>query len=117
MVIVDGNNVTMTRGDTFIAQIEMKDKNGVVYSPMQGDVIRFTLRDPKMNNKKTKYYDSDPLVTKIVPNNTLLLRLDPADTKNLGFGEYVYFVELTYANGVVDTFIAESSFVLTPEGD
>jgi hypothetical protein len=45
----------------------------------------------------------------------MILHLEPDDTKGLGFGEYVYDVELTFANGDVDTFINNARFSLVPE--
>lgn len=51
----------------------------------------------------------------MIPTSTMILHLDPEDTKDLGFGEYVYDVELTFANGDVDTFINNAKFILAPE--
>ena len=45
----------------------------------------------------------------------MVLRINPADTKALGFGEYTYDIEITFANGDVDTFIHEARFILAPE--
>ena len=68
-----------------------------------------------MNPTKTAYTDKTPLIEKDVPISTMILRLNPEDTKSLPFGDYVYDLELTTAAGDVDTFIASESFVLTPE--
>jgi hypothetical protein len=45
----------------------------------------------------------------------MILELDPEDTKPLPFGSYTYDIEITFANGIVDTFICEARFILTPE--
>lgn len=111
---IKGTKITLTRGDTFIANIGMS-KDGEVYTPQEGDVIRFALKHPTMNSTKTDYVDVEPLITKVIPNNTLVLRLEPEDTKSLGFGDYVYDVQITYADGRVDTFITASPFKITPE--
>ena len=63
-----------------------------------------------------KYYSSPTvLIEKVIPNDTLLLHLLPTDTKELPTGKYVYDIELTNADGEVDTFIPEAKLILTPE--
>ena len=114
MYKIDGNKITLTRGDSFYAEVGMKNGD-TPYVPVQGDKIRFALKHDKLNTQKTDYVDSEPLIIKIIPNDTLLLHLEPADTKSLGFGQYVYDVEIEYANGDVDTFIQAAPFVLAKE--
>lgn len=43
------------------------------------------------------------------------LILDPADTKPLSFGKYVYDIQLTKSTGEVDTFITKGTMKLTEE--
>lgn len=106
--VTSKNRIRLTRGDSFYATVSMRYKlTGQKYVPAVGDSIRFAL-------KKT-YSDATPLITKIIPNDTLLLELSPQDTENMAFGEYVYDIELTKADGDVDTFIAEAIFELLPE--
>ena len=93
---VTDTKIELTRGDTFKAQVVMV-KYGEEYTPQDGDTIRL------YNNEK------------VIPNDTLSLRLEPSDTKPLGFGEYVYDIEITFADGDVDTFINNAQFVLVPE--
>ena len=57
----------------------------------------------------------DPVIVKTIPNDTQVLSLAPADTKDLGFGLYDYDVEITLADGTVDTFISAAPFKLTKE--
>lgn len=97
---IKGNNITLTRGDTFIAQIEMV-KNEEVYTPQEGDLIRFAV--------KQKYKDPDEsvLINKQIPIDTMLLEIEPSDTKPLTMGkDYVYDIEYTDSLGHVDTFIS-----------
>lgn len=114
MYKVDGTTITMTRGDTVTIQIEMK-RGSETYTPQEGDVIRFAAKKPMLNMSRTEYVDPVPLVRKTIPNDTLILSIQPNDTKALAFGEYVYDIELTYANGNVDTFIAEARLIIAPE--
>lgn len=108
---VDGttNAITLTKGDTFKTYVNPVDENGYFYAPKTGDVVRFAL--------KKSYKDDTCLIKKTIPNDTLLLHLEPSDTKNLEVGPYVYDIELTYANGDVDTFIDRAKFKLTEEVD
>lgn len=113
-VKIDNNKITMTRGDTLLAEVSMT-KDGVEYIPTVGDAVRFALKGKRMTFGNKEYVDSEPLVLKTVPIATMVLELEPDDTKALDFGEYVYDLEITFANGRVDTFITASPFILTPE--
>lgn len=109
------NKITLTRGDTLYAQVTPLLEDGTTYEPQEGDTVRFALKHPKMNKSETEYIDEEPVLVKSIPIDTMILKIEPGDTKELGFGDYVYDVELTYANGDVDTFIATADFTLTPE--
>lgn len=104
---INGTNITLTKGDTLRATVTMTRPDGTVYTPQEGDVIRFAM--------KREYTDATPSVMKVIPNDTLLLKLDSSDTKNLTARKYVYDIQLTYANGDVDTFIDRASLTLTEE--
>lgn len=115
MYVIDGTNIKLTRGDSFYCEIGMKNRSGEPYEPQAGDVVRFYLKRDLLNPPKSEYIDRNPLISKAVPIDTMILHLEPDDTKGLGFGEYVYDVELTFANGDVDTFINNARFSLVPE--
>ena len=106
---VSGTAITLTRGDTFMASISITQQDGTPYVPSEGDKVRFAM--------KTKYQDPEPLLTKEIPIDTMTLLLNPEDTKNLSFGKYVYDIQLTKADGTVDTFITKASIKLTEEVD
>ena len=114
MYKVSGNAISLTRGDSFYSVLSMK-KNGLTYTPVEGDVIRFALKSAEMNKSGTDYKETEPLILKTIPNDTLMLYLAPSDTKTLPFGRYVYDIQITFANGDIDTFIAEVPFTLTRE--
>jgi hypothetical protein len=98
-VKISGTTITMTRGDTLRLGIEVNDGNGNVYTPVEGDVVRFAL--------KKEYDESDCLICKEIPINTMELHLAPEDTHVLDQVEtYVYEVSITLNNGDVDTFIS-----------
>ena len=113
MYSVNGTTITLTRGDTMLLLVGMK-RDGEPYTPQPGDSVRFALKQ-SLNPKGTEFREKNPLILKDIPTDTMILRLDPDDTKPFGFGTYRYDIEITFANGYVDTFITNSRFDLTPE--
>jgi hypothetical protein len=106
---VKKTSITLTRGDTFKAQIFITDKDGNPYDIQPGDSVRFAMK---------KHYtdpDSEVLINKTIPSDTLVLVLEPEDTKSLEFGDYVYDIQLTTASGDIDTFITKATLTLTEE--
>lgn len=115
---VKGTTITLTRGDTFIATITIKRKaSGEIYIPQEGDTVRFALKRNLMNSSKSNYIDKQPLIYKEIPIDTMILKIDPEDTKELLFGTYVYDIQITFSDGSVDTFITNATFRITPEVD
>lgn len=101
--------ITLTRGDTFKAQIEITDKDGNPYEIQPGDSVRFAMK------KRYTDPDTEVLINKTIPTDTLVLTLVPEDTKHLDFGSYVYDIQLTTAGGDIDTFITKATLTLTEE--
>jgi len=60
---VSGTMITLTRGDTFSALITITDLNDNQYIPMNGDRIRFAM--------KNDYNDETPLLIKEIPNQNV----------------------------------------------
>lgn len=73
---ITGTTITLTRGDTFEALVSATKKDGTPYIPVEGDVIRFAMKEN---------YDDD--------------------------------IQLTKANGKVDTFITKATLKLSEEVD
>lgn len=115
MVSINGNAITMTRGDTLRLQIKII-VDGEEYTPQGYDEVRFALKHQTMNATRSEYTDSEPLIIKSVPIDTLILTLKPSDTKQLGFGKYDYDVQITFDDGTVSTFISDT-LKLTKEVD
>jgi len=97
--------ISLVRGDTLRMQVEIL-VDDEPYTPVDGDKVRFAL--------KQNYSSSRTLIYKMIYNDDLILYLEPKDTKKLAFGNYVYDIEITFANGDVDTFI-KGEFELLPE--
>jgi hypothetical protein len=106
---ITGTMITLTRGDTFEALVSATKKDGTPYIPVEGDVIRFAMKE--------NYDDARPLLVKEIPIDTMMLMLEPSDTADLDFGKYVYDIQLTKANGKVDTFITKATLKLSEEVD
>ena len=115
MYKVEGTKITMTRGDTLKVQLSLKQGEDD-YTPVEGDALRFAVKS-RLNSKRTEFVEDEPLIEVAIPMDTLLLQLDPEDTKDLKFGNYYYDIEFTSASGDVDTVVPMSPFILDPEVD
>lgn len=104
---ISGTTINLTRGDTFEAVVTAVDSTDDIYIPQDGDSIRFAM--------KCKYDDAKPILVVNIPTDTMILTLKPEDTKELPFGKYVYDIQLTYADGRVDTFITKAKLNITEE--
>ena len=110
MLKVSGTSIEMTRGDTAKLQLYLTYQDGEPYEPEEGDVIRFAM-------KKTFSDAVEPDLVKTIPIDTLVLHIEPEDTKALEYGTYRYDIQLTKANGDVDTFIDRAYITFTEEID
>ena len=106
---VKKTTITLTRGDTFRATISITDEDGNPYIPVEGETIRFAM--------KKDYSDAECLIEKDIPISNMELVILPNDTKELPFGSYVYDIQITRANGDIDTFITKATLILTEEVD
>nr|DAU94700.1 MAG TPA: hypothetical protein [Bacteriophage sp.] len=99
------NDITMTKGDdaSFDVSVSYDDKCKP-YVMQQGDVLTFTA-------KKTAA-DEAAVIQKTLTE--LKLVLAAADTKDLDAGSYKYDLQLTFADGRVQT-VAVGNFVLEEE--
>lgn len=105
---ISGKTISLTRGDTFKATVTIFNPDGTEYTPLEGDSIRFAM--------KQNYNSDDVKIEKNIPTDTLLLEIDPEDTKDLRQpADYVYDIQLTHINGDIDTFIANGIFRITEE--
>lgn len=105
---ISGKTISLTRGDTFKATVTIYNPDGTEYTPIEGDSIRFAM--------KQNYNSSEVKIEKDIPTDTLLLEIDPEDTKGLKQpADYVYDIQLTHINGDIDTFISNGIFRITEE--
>ena len=103
---IKGKRITLTRGDTFPCEVRAYNPDGTPYEMQAGDSMRFMLSEQA---------GGPTILTKQVVDGAF--QLDPADTDQLDFGTYFFDVQMTFASGVVDTFITEGQLTLADEAD
>jgi hypothetical protein len=99
------NRIQMTRGDTVLLTLQITDSNGKTIELASGDKALFTVK------KTTR--DKEFIIQKDISGG--VLELDPVDTAQLDYGSYLYDVQLTYADGDVDTIITPTVFSICEE--
>lgn len=100
--------ITLTRGDSLYLTVEFTDDDeGTPYVPVTGDTVRFAL--------KKNIEDEECLIIKDIPISTMVLYLEPSDTKDLEFGTYWYDIQLTTDGDDVYTPIGPAKFKVTKE--
>ena len=114
MFKVDKTRISLIRGDSLILNIEIK-VGDYDYDIQNTDIIMFVLRDGELFKDKTDYVVKKPVIVKMIPNDKLILQLDPEDTAQLSFGRYVYDIKLITEEDEVDTFISDT-FDILPDG-
>lgn len=103
---IKGKRITLTRGDTFPCTVSILNPDGTPYEVQAGDTVRFMLSERA---------GGPTILSKTLSGGAF--QLDPADTNQLDFGTYFFDVQMTFADGTVDTFIAEGQLTLTDEAD
>ena len=111
MIFINGNNISLTRGDSAWLDVPIKDVvSGGMYTVKDDDELTLTVR---VNVKRTAD-DTNCLFAKTIKGESTF-HISPADTAELGYGEYHYDVELKTADGDRYTVVPDSKFVLTSE--
>lgn len=104
--IDDDNNIYLTRGDTAVIDVSIKDEDGNPYAMTTNDRLIFTLR--KLWDKGTIILEK----TVSIPE----FDFSTDDTKDLDFGDYCFDIYLfNLGTEKLDTFIAEKKFTIGEE--
>ena len=93
--------------DTVWVNVEKKGKSFIIKPTERG----------KLDARYLETLRSLGLTPAKACGNTMMLTLEPQDTADLNFGKYVYDIQLTKANGKVDTFISKAILKLSEEVD
>lgn len=111
-MIVDGEILTMTRGDSESITVKMKNPDGTVHPFVEGDVIELTVRKKPLSgvafHKIVAEFDED---------GSAIIPIVPTDTSSLEFGKYIYDIQWTNSNGDVKTIVkpVKNNFIITEE--
>ena len=105
MLKVTNNIIYLTRGDTAVLNLQIKQDDGTDYIVKDGDSILFTIK------KTTK--DKTVILQKAVVNGQI--KINPEETSALNYGRYCYDVQLKKEDGTVSTVIPPAQFILTEE--
>lgn len=107
MLIIENNVIKITRGDTLTLTVNITKKGGGAYTPADGDSIRFAM---SVGYKGQKGYR--PVLSKEIPTDSLTITLTSDETQSLTEQKYNYDVQITHADGFVDTFISSTMVML-----
>lgn len=106
MFRVDSNsNIAITRGDTGVLSITLTNGDGTEYIMQSGDVLILTIKQ----STRTK----EVILQKNFADGQI--KINPADTEPLSYGDYVYDVQLTTAANDVFTVITPHKFTIAEE--
>lgn len=104
--IDENNNITLTRGDSASIAVALKNPDGSDYTLQSGDVLLFTV--------KYNCITEDIIIQKDISSDGII-NINPEDTAALLYDVYFYDVQLTKANGAVNTVIPPRDFIVSKE--
>jgi uncharacterized membrane protein YkoI len=105
MLKVVNNAIYLTRGDTAILQLSIKQDDGSDYAIADTDNVLFTIK--KSTKEKTVILQKSVMDGKI--------KINPEETSSLEYGTYFYDVQLRKGDGTVATVITPFPFILSEE--
>ena len=105
--VLPDNTIKLTRGDTAALTVQiLDDVASEDYIMSSSDTLKFSVK------KSVK--DSEYTFQKVsVGLNKFVI--EPADTKDMKFGKYIYDVQLETSSGGVSTIIEPSTFEILSE--
>lgn len=109
-MILNGNSIQMTRGDSECLIVSCKNPDGSTHPLVAGDTITLTIRKTVTSSVKGLQKD----VT-VFNEGKAYIAINPTDTSSLDFGRYVYDIQITKADGTVKTIITPSLFEILSE--
>jgi len=101
---IEYGKIFITRGDSaaFDIQVRQPDKR-TIYELSDGDVLTFTVKA------------SDTEIEYLLQKTGQTIHIDPVDTQKLAYGRYLYDVQLTFADGTINTIIPPTPFIVCNE--
>jgi hypothetical protein len=108
-MIIKGNSMSMTRGDSESFTVSYTDA-GITIPLVAGDTVYFTVKE----NINTLVIILQKIITEF-DSGTAIVEIDHLDTKAIAYGNYYYDIQITTAGGQVKTVITPSKFSITGE--
>lgn len=108
-MVIEGTKITMIRGDTESLEVSVTE-DGEPRPLVAGDVVHMTV--------KQRATDTDIAFQKVIRqfvDGVALINIEHEDTKDLRFGNYVYDIQVTFADSTVKTVVGPAAFVLALE--
>ena len=104
MFKIEYGKIFITRGDSaaFDIQVRQPDKR-TIYELSDGDVLTFTVKA------------SDTEIEYLLQKTGQTIHIDPVDTQKLAYGRYLYDIQLTFADGTINTIIPPTPFIVCNE--
>lgn len=102
MFKIQNNIIYITRGDTGIFDISILDSNKQEYILKENDTLTFTVKEDTVT------------VDILIQKTGKKITIEPNDTANLLYGDYIYDVQLIH-DGIVDTIITPNKFSVCQE--
>ena len=110
-MIIRGNDISMIRGDSESVQVSCFDAEGNKIPFMLGDRVYMTVKE--------SFRTPDKILQKLVVQFTefgdAIIEIEPQDTKDLDFENYVYDIQFVKADGKVKTIVPPSIFSILGE--
>lgn len=100
---VNGLSLEMTRGDSESITVTCDNHP---FEP--GDIVEMTVRKRASAEERAFY----KRVEEFAEDGSAVIAIEPEDTAELAFGNYMYDIQLTFADGTVSTIIKPNSFTL-----
>lgn len=108
MLKINGNKISLTRGDSAYITLTINTENGV-YELNEGDEVRVQVRDAP--NIGELLFDGNIEIV----DGEIVWHIYPHQTSELDVDSYFWDAQLETSNGDIFTFIPSSPFKLTDE--
>ena len=105
MLIIENQNIKISRGDYAEICFNLKNKDGSEYKLSSGQKVKFGVKF-NTNNKQE-------LISKTLRNageSFIVVVLEKTDTENLIFGRYFYDIRITDTDGKINTPMMKANF-------
>lgn len=100
------NRITLTRGDTAVLKLVIRDPCKKIYA-LHG-------RDKALLTVKSSPDDSIKII-EVIADKMQQFTLYPEDTKSLSCGKYCYDIQVVFEDGSINTVIPLADFIIAKE--